>query len=72
MTIAISLKANAGLVLAADSAFTIIAADDLGHTGVVNVYNHANKVFKGRPAGAITWGGSKYCRQELNPAGGRT
>ena len=60
MTIAISLKVNDGLVLAADSASTIFVSDELGNAGVVNVYNHANKVFnliKGKPIGAITWGG---------------
>lgn len=60
MTIAISLKVNDGVVLAADSASTLIGQDPEGHpSGVVNVYNHANKVFnlrKGLPIGAITWG----------------
>src|SRR3989304_513009 len=55
MTIAISLKVNDGLVLASDSAATIV---DKGG-GVVNVYNNANKVFnlrKGLPIGAVTYG----------------
>lgn len=60
MTIAISLKVNDGVVLAADSASTLTGQDEQGHpTDVVNVYNHANKVFnlrKGLPIGAITWG----------------
>lgn len=59
MTIAISLKVNDGVVLAADSASTLIAKLPAGGTTVVNVYNHANKVFnliKGLPIGAITWG----------------
>jgi hypothetical protein len=54
MTIAISLKVNDGLVLAADSASTMSEP-----AGVVNVYNHANKIFnlrKGLPVGAVTWG----------------
>jgi hypothetical protein len=54
MTIAVSLKVNDGLVLAADSASTI-----MGVNGVENVYNNANKVFnlrKGLPIGLITWG----------------
>ena len=55
MTIAISLKVNDGLVLAADSASSMMVA-----TGnVVNVYNNANKIFnlrKGLPIGLITWG----------------
>ncbi len=59
MTIAISLKVNDGLVLAADSASTIVGRDPHGMTAVVNVYNNANKVFnlrKGLPLGVITWG----------------
>lgn len=54
MTIAISLKINDGLVLAADSATTLV------QNGLaVNVYNNANKIFnlhKGLPIGAVTWG----------------
>jgi hypothetical protein len=54
VTIAVSLKVNDGLVLAADSASTIASS-----SGVVNVYDNANKVFnlrKGLPVGLITWG----------------
>lgn len=59
MTVALALKVNDGLVLAADSASTLIQqfADD--SIGVSNIYNTANKVFhlhKGLPVGAITWG----------------
>jgi len=39
MTVAITLKVNDGVVLAADSASTIIDQDGR----VVNVYNNANK-----------------------------
>lgn len=59
MTIAISLKVNDGLVLAADSASTLVGRAEASQTGVINVYNNANKVFnlyKGSPIGAITWG----------------
>ena len=59
MTIAISMKINDGLVLAADSASTVVGQDPLGNLFAVNVYNNANKVFnllKGAPIGAITWG----------------
>lgn len=59
MTIAISLKVNDGLVLAADSASTLFSLLPSGQQGVINVYNNANKVFnlrKGFPLGAITWG----------------
>lgn len=60
MTIAVSLKVHDGLVLAADSAQTMLAVDPATRSQqVVNVYNNANKVFnlvKGRPIGGITWG----------------
>jgi hypothetical protein len=60
MTIALTLKVHDGLVLAADSASTLISQGAQGEpSGVVNVYNNANKVFnlrKGLPVGAITWG----------------
>ncbi len=58
MTIAISLKINDGLVLAADSATTFVQNGPQGPVAV-NVYNNANKIFnlrKGMPVGAITWG----------------
>ncbi len=57
MTIAVALKVNDGLVLAADSASTIMAGGNGGD--VVNVYNHADKIFnlhKGLPIGLMTWG----------------
>lgn len=56
MTIAVSLKVNDGLVLAADSASTIMGT---GPGDVVNVYNTANKISnlrKGLPIGLMTWG----------------
>lgn len=59
MTIAISIKTNDGIVLASDSASTVIGTGPNGQLGIVNVYNNANKVFnlrKGLPIGAITWG----------------
>jgi hypothetical protein len=60
VTIAISLKINDGLVLAADSASTMVQlAPVTQQRAVVNVYNNANKIFnlvKGLPIGAITWG----------------
>jgi hypothetical protein len=59
VTIAINLKINDGLVLAADSASTLLGASPMGGAGVVKVYNNANKIFnlhKGLPIGAITWG----------------
>lgn len=59
MTIAVSLKVNDGLVLAADSASTLINQDPSGKIEVINVYNNADKIFnlvKGLPIGVITWG----------------
>ena len=59
MTIAVSLKVNDGLVLATDSASTLIQRNPDGSTGVLNVYNNADKIFnlrKGLPIGAMTWG----------------
>lgn len=44
MTIAISMKVNDGIVLAADSASTIMAQTPQG-VGVINIYDKANKVF---------------------------
>lgn len=59
MTIAISLKVNDGVVLAADSASTLSMATAEGEELFFNLYNNANKIFnlrKGYPIGAITWG----------------
>lgn len=59
MTIALSLKINDGVVLAADSATTVFVRTPAGQAGVANIYNNANKVFnlkKGLPIGAVTWG----------------
>jgi len=55
MTIAICVKVYDGVVLASDSAGTILNASG----EVWNVYNYANKIFnlyKGLPIGAVTWG----------------
>lgn len=60
MTIAISLKVNDGLVLAADSASTLSGSDPAGGmSGVSNVYNNANKIYnlkRGLPIGGMAWG----------------
>jgi hypothetical protein len=58
LTIAISLKINDGIVLAADSATTLVQNGPQGPIAV-NVYNNANKIFnlrKGLPVGVVTWG----------------
>ncbi|MCK6633112.1 MAG: hypothetical protein L6Q31_12185 [Fimbriimonadaceae bacterium] len=55
MSVAVAVKVHDGLVLAADSATTILT----GTRDVYNVYNHANKIFnlyKMRPVGAMSWG----------------
>lgn len=55
MTIAIALKVEDGIVLAADSASTLVTGDG----GVANVYNHADKIVnlrKGLPVGIAFWG----------------
>lgn len=54
MTIAISIKVNDGVALASDSASTLTT-----QSGVVNVYNNADKILnlhKLLPIGAVTWG----------------
>jgi hypothetical protein len=69
LTIAISLKVNDGVVLAADSASTLFERDPSGETRVVNVYNNANKVFnlkKGLPIGAITWGSGSIGAESIS------
>ncbi len=58
MTIALAVKVNDGLVLASDSATTLMIQNG-GASTVNNIYNNANKVFnlyKGLPIGAMTWG----------------
>jgi hypothetical protein len=55
MTIAVSVKINDGIVMAADSATTLM--DD--KQNIVTVFNHANKIVnlcKGVPLGVMTWG----------------
>ncbi len=59
VTVALLLKVNDGLVLAADSASTLTVGLPDGQQSVLNTYNNANKVFnlhKDLPIGAMTWG----------------
>lgn len=54
MTLAVAVKVNEGIVIAADSASTMINNGNQ----IVNVYDNANKIFnlyKGLPIGAATW-----------------
>lgn len=60
VTIAISVKVNDAVVLAADSATTFFAQTALGNPPLITkVYNHADKIanlYKGLPIGLMTWG----------------
>ena len=70
MTIPIALKINDGIVLATDSASSIIGEEiEKGVRPVKHTYFTADKLFnlkKGSPVGAITWGNFKACCQTLN------
>ena len=60
MTIAIAVKVNDGVVLASDSATTVVQpGSSPGSFGVANIYNNGTKIFrlhKELPLAAITWG----------------
>lgn len=59
MTVAIGIKIGEGLVLAADSASTMMAGTRDGGIAVANVHNHACKLFnvhKDLPIGMMIWG----------------
>lgn len=59
MTIAICVCINDGLILAADSAATMINQETGGPQLVANVYNNANKVMnlcRELPIGTLMWG----------------
>ena len=59
MSVAVCLKVNEGVILAADSAATLAAQTPGGLASVVNVYNNANKITnlrKGFPIGVVTYG----------------
>lgn len=59
MSIAVTVKVHDGIVLASDSASTVIGSSPQGAEGVMNVYNHADKIFnlcKGLPVGMSTFG----------------
>jgi hypothetical protein len=69
VTIAISIKINDGLVLATDSASTLLGIMPNGQLSVLNVYNNANKLFnlrKGFPIGAITWGAGSIGQSSIS------
>ncbi len=59
MSIAVVVKVYDGVVLASDSAATMLISDQQGRAGVLNVYNNADKIFnlaKAKPIGMISWG----------------
>lgn len=69
MTIAVCIKINDGLVLASDSAATMLGQAPTGQLMALNVYNNANKVFnlrKGLPIGAIGWGSGSIGRASVS------
>src|SRR4051812_28582889 len=59
MTIVLTVKVHDGVILAADSATSVIEADPSGSFILSNVYNNASKIFnlyRGLPIGGVTWG----------------
>jgi len=58
MTIALDVKVNAGLVLAADSASTVMVRVPSGQVMVVRSFENARKLFQVQmaPIGILTWG----------------
>lgn len=59
MTIAIIMKVNDGLILATDSAATVLLPNEHGEKVVYHVYNHADKIFnlkKEESIACMTWG----------------
>lgn len=74
MTIALSINVNDGIVLASDSASSLIVSDDEGKTTVQNIYNNADKIYnlyKGLPKGAMTWGQVASAPHQLQRIGRR-
>jgi hypothetical protein len=67
MTLALTIKVNDGIVLAADSATTFYQNGPQGQV-VINVYENANKVFhlhKALPICIITWGGGSIGQSSI-------
>ena len=59
MSVAVVLNVHDGVILAADSASTLIVSGAQPGPQVANVYNNANKIvnlFKGQPIGCVTFG----------------
>ena len=69
MTICVAVKVHDCLVLAADSATSLIGADEGGMPAIVNVYAHGNKLFnlvKGQPIAAMTCGMGNIGRSSIS------
>lgn len=59
MTVCVGIKVHDGIIFAADSASTLVGINADGSTGVINVWQHGNKVFNLRkclPIVAMTCG----------------
>lgn len=69
MTIAIAMKINDGIILATDSASTILGQNENGYPEVHHTYFTADKLFnlqKGNPIGAITWGNGSIDNESIS------
>lgn len=69
MTICVAVKVHDCLVLAADSATSLVGLDDAGRPAIINVYAHGNKVFnlvKGLPVAAMTCGMGNIGRASIS------
>lgn len=69
MTICVAVKVHDCLVLAADSATSLVGLDEAGRPAIVNVYSHGNKVFnlvKGLPVAAMTCGMGNIGRASIS------
>lgn len=69
MTIAIIMRVNDGLVLATDSASSVVLPDEHGDNVVYHVYNHADKIFnlkKGKSIACMTWGAGNLSDKSIS------
>ena len=69
MTIAVIMRVNDGLVLATDSASTVMLPDAEGNEFVYHVYNHADKIFnlkKGKSIACMTWGAGNLSDKSIS------
>lgn len=70
MTIAVSVKVNDGVVLASDSASSLVHIDDKNlNVSIMNVYEHADKIFnlyKELPVGVVSWGAGGIGKESIS------